>query len=155
MKTAVIVSDSHGNRAVFDKLAPVFKESDYIFHLGDHCADGLALKKIYGDKVFIINGNCDIYALGENELITEIEGVKIFACHGHLYSVKSGYDKLLYKAEELGCDIALFGHTHVATVLEYGSTTLINPGNLSRYSQNSYCYLVIHNGKPVAKIVNI
>ena len=85
----------------------------------------------------------------------EIEGVKIFACHGHLYSVKSGYDKLLYKAEELGCDIALFGHTHVATVLEYGSTTLINPGNLSRYSQNSYCYLVIHNGKPVAKIVNI
>lgn len=155
MKTAVIVSDSHANRAGMEKLNAVFAECDYIFHLGDYSADGCAIKKTYPDKTFVINGNCDPFKLGENELVTEIEGVKIFACHGHRYSVKSGLDRLIYRAEELGCSLALYGHTHDANIEEYGAVTAINPGTLSRYARNTYCYLVIHEGKVVAKIVDI
>lgn len=155
MKKIVIVSDSHGNRTAFEKLAGVFEESDYIFHLGDYCLDGGWIKKLYGNKTFVINGNCDAFATGEDEIVTEIEGVKILACHGHKYSVKSQLNSLIYRAEELDCKLALFGHTHDPLIFETQKVMLINPGTLSKYSQNTYCYLVIHDGKSVAKIVNI
>lgn len=155
MKTVCVISDSHGNRTAIDKLFPVFSECDYILHLGDTSSDGQYVKKAFGDKVYLINGNCDFMHLGENELTLDIEGVKIFACHGDRYGVKYGYDKIAYRTEELGCDVALFGHTHCATEKQVGSVQLFNPGTLSRYSQNSYLYLVLNDGKAVGKIVEI
>lgn len=156
MKKIVVVSDSHGNRAALEKIDRIFLESDYIFHLGDYSTDGGAIAKKYPDKTFFVNGNCDgPFAVGEKEIITEIEGVKILACHGHYYSVKSGIDRLVYRCEELECQLALYGHTHIPQIDEYENVTLINPGNLTRFGQNSYCYLVINNGKIVAKIVEI
>lgn len=155
MKSIVVVSDSHNNRAAFDKLDQVFAECDYIFHLGDVSADGGALKNKYGDKVFIINGNCDPFKLGEDEIVTSIEGVNIFATHGHLYGVKSSLSRLCYRAQELQCTLALYGHTHDARVDEMGDVTMINPGTLSRFSAHSYCYITIHQSKIVYKIVNL
>lgn len=155
MKSVIVLSDSHGNRTAIDKLFPVFSECDYIIHLGDTSSDGQYIKKAFGDKVYLLNGNCDFMKLGSDEIILEIEGVKIFACHGDRYGVKYGYDRLAYKAEELGCGVALFGHTHCATETQIGGVTLFNPGTLSRYSQNSYLYLVVNNGKAVGKTVNL
>ncbi len=155
MKTVVAVSDSHGNRAAIDKLFPVFAESDYIIHLGDTSSDGLYIKKAFGDKTYILNGNCDFTRLGLDELTLDIEGVKIFACHGDRYGVKQGYDRLAYRAEELGCKVALFGHTHRAVEYSCGNALLFNPGTLSRYSKGSHLYLVINGGKAVGKIVEL
>ncbi|MGN1372805.1 MAG: YfcE family phosphodiesterase [Candidatus Coproplasma sp.] len=155
MKSVIVVSDSHGNRTAIEKLYPLFYECDYIIHLGDTSSDGQLIKKAYGHKVYLLNGNCDFVKLGQDELVLEIEGVKILACHGDRYGVKYGYDKLAYRAEELGCSVALFGHTHRATELQSGGVTLFNPGTLSRYSENSYLYLVVNNGKAVGKIVNL
>ncbi|MGN0812359.1 MAG: YfcE family phosphodiesterase [Candidatus Coproplasma sp.] len=153
MKSIIVISDSHGNRSAIDKLYPLFNECDYIIHLGDTSSDGQYIKKVFGDKVYFLNGNCDLMKLGQDEITLEIEGVKVFACHGDRYGVKYGYDRLAYKAEELGCSVALFGHTHRATEMQIGSVTLFNPGTLSRYSENSYLYLVVNNGKAVGKIV--
>lgn len=155
MKSVIVLSDSHGNRTAIEKLFPVFSECDYIIHLGDTSSDGQYIKNVYGDKTYLLNGNCDLFKLGESELTLEIEGVKIFACHGDKYGVKYGYDRLAYRAQELGCGVALFGHTHCATEMQMGDTLLFNPGTLSRYSQNSYLYLAISNGKAVGKIVEI
>ena len=155
MKTVIVVSDSHGNRAALDKLFPVFAESDYIIHLGDTSSDGLYIKKAFGDKTYLLNGNCDAAKLGADETVIEIEGVKIFACHGDRYGVKQGYDRLAYRAEEQGCQVALFGHTHRAVEFETGGVTLFNPGTLSRYCHNSYLYLVINGEKAVGKIVEL
>ena len=155
MKTVTVVSDSHGNRSALDKLFPVFAESDYIIHLGDTSSDGQYVKKAFGDKTCLVNGNCDHPKLGSDEMVLEIDGVKIFACHGDKYGVKQGYDRVAYRAEEQGCNVALFGHTHRAVEFEIGGVTLFNPGTLSRYSQNSYLYLVISGGKAVGKIVEL
>ncbi len=166
MKTVVIVSDSHGNRQAIDGLDAIFSESDCIIHLGDTSSDGNYIKKKHPEKTYLLNGNCDLYSkfgeddcdvfpLGEKEAVLDIEGVKIFACHGHAYSVKRDFLPLAKRAEELGCAIALYGHTHEADERQIGGVTLINPGTLSRYSQNSYAYLVINNGKFTQKIVRI
>lgn len=155
MKTVTVVSDSHGNRTALDKLSGVFAESDYIIHLGDTSSDGSYIRKLFPEKTYLINGNCDMVKLGEKELTLEIEGVKIYACHGDAYGVKSGYDRLAYKAEQEGCTVALFGHTHRAAEREVGSVTLFNPGTLSRYSHGTYLYLVINGDKAVGKIVDL
>lgn len=155
MKTVCVLSDSHGNTSAIEKLFPIFAECDYIIHLGDYVTDGLKIKKAFGEKVYLLNGNCDAIKIGADELTLEIEGVKIFACHGDKYGVKSGYDKLAYRAEELLCGVALFGHTHCATEIKVGNTLLFNPGNLTRYTTNSYLYLILNDGKAVGKIVEI
>ena len=155
MKTVTVVSDSHGNRAALDKLNAVFSESDYIIHLGDTSSDGAYIKTQFPDKTYLLNGNCDLVRLGEKELTLQIESVKLFACHGDTYGVKSGLDRIAYKAGQENCTVALFGHTHRATELLTGSVTLFNPGTLSRYSRNTYLYLVINGDKAVGKIVEL
>ena len=155
MKTAVIVSDTHGNMSKLTQLLSIFNECDYIIHLGDTSGDGSRIKKEFGDKTILVNGNCDPVKLGENEVILNIEGVKIFATHGHLYSAKTTLNGLYMRGKQENCQIVLYGHTHRAREDEVDGVTLINPGNLSRYSENSYCYLVINGDKFTSKIVNI
>lgn len=153
MKTVTILSDTHGNRRAIDDIGGVLAESDYIIHLGDTSGDGSYIRKNYGEKTYLINGNCDPLKLGENELVIEIEGVKIFATHGHLYSAKTTLLRLAARAKELDCNICLYGHTHSAREDEIDGVAVINPGCMTKYSQNSYCYLVINGDKFTAKIV--
>lgn len=155
MKSFIIVSDSHRNRAALDNLDGVFAECDYIVHLGDLSTDGGYTRNKYPDKTIVINGNCDLDKMGDDEKVVEVEGVKIFMCHGHTYGVKQALFHLAEEAKAAGCSIALYGHTHCAKVDEIDGVKLINPGNLSRYSSNSYCYLAVHNGKATEVIVNI
>ena len=153
MKTAVIISDTHGNIGGMESLDNLFSECDIIIHLGDTSADGAKIARKYPDKTYLVNGNCDPMPCGENELVIDLEGVKIFATHGHLYSVKSTLAKLVKRAKELNCTLALYGHTHKAREDEIDGVTLINPGTLSRYSRQSYSYLVVNGDKAVTKTV--
>ena len=155
MKKLIIVSDSHGNRQALDALDGIFAESDCIVHLGDTSSDGRYIYNKFPDRTVVINGNCDILSVGEKEKIIRLEGVNIFACHGHAYSVKSTLSRLAKRAKELDCKIALYGHTHDAREDEIDGVTLLNPGTLSRYSQKSYLYLVINGDKFTQKIVRI
>ena len=152
MKKIVILSDTHGNRAAIDSIERILRESDMVIHLGDTSQDGNYIKK-YNDSTYCLNGNCDLMPVGENELTLEVDGVKILACHGHRYSVKSTNQKLVDRAKELGCSIALYGHTHNASEQEINGVLTINPGTMSRYSRNSYCYLIINGDKATSKIV--
>lgn len=154
MKTFIVISDTHGNKAAMDKMDGLFAECDYIVHLGDTSGDGSAIARRYPDKTILLNGNCDIMRCGENEKIIEVEGVKIFACHGDRYGVKQTFDRIAYKAREEGCQAALFGHTHHATEEIVGGVMLFNPGTLSRYSHKSYLYLVVNGQKITGKIVD-
>ncbi|MDE7265221.1 MAG: YfcE family phosphodiesterase, partial [Clostridia bacterium] len=141
-----------GNRRALDGLDTVFSESDIIIHLGDTSADGAYIRNKF-PHTLLLNGNCDPVKLGENERVIEVEGLKIFACHGHLYSVKSTLLKLAARAKELGCKIALYGHTHRAREDFIEGVTLINPGALYRYGEKSYLYLVVNGEKFTAKTV--
>ena len=155
MKTAVVISDTHGFRRGFEELDGIFAESDYIIHLGDTCADGSFISTKFPHKTVVINGNCDLIKLGDDERVMEIEGVKVFLCHGHLYSVKSTLTRLARRAKELGCQLALYGHTHAAREDEIDGVKLINPGCGTRYAARSYLYLVFNDKKFTSKIVPI
>lgn len=156
MKTMVIVSDSHGNAAAVANLAGVFSESDYIVHLGDGTQDMREVFRAYPGKTYLVAGNCDFYGGGAPELVLEAEGHRILACHGHRYGVKTDLTRLAEAAAGKDCDIALYGHTHIADICEKDGVLLINPGCLRRYApENSYCYLVLHGKKAVPTIVKV
>lgn len=155
MKTAVVISDSHGNRRIFDKIDAQLKECDIIFHLGDVVEDAYFLQNRYGKKVIYVLGNCDGDTSGDYRLV-EIEGVKVFLTHGHTYRVKSTLNELYAETLAKGASVCLFGHTHEKCVEDFGNAKLINPGSVSMSAYPaSYCYLVFVNGKCIEKLVDI
>lgn len=152
MKTAVVIADTHGNKADLKKLGNIMREADYIIHLGDGYYDLNAFGQEVLEKTVRIKGNCDD-AVGDRETIVEIEGVKLFLTHGDLYGVRGGTNRLLARAKELGASVALYGHTHAALIEERSGVTIANPGTLTRYApQKTFIYAVFSGGKAVLKI---
>ena len=149
MKTVLVLSDTHRNFSALEKLLPKMLENDYVFHLGDYQADILQYREL-GDKVYSVLGNCDG---GGDDLVLEIEKVKILLTHGDRYGVKSSLYKLLLRAKEVGANVVFYGHTHVASVEKIDGITFVNPGCTYGYLDKSYCYAVFHKGSVTTKIV--
>ena len=146
MKKVVIIADTHLRLGHFPSLINIMNEADYIICAGDAEYDYYSILKEYGDKLIICRGNCDIGVDFEREIVTTIEGIRILITHGHTLSVKSGLDKLYYRASELDCTLAIYGHTHIAETTKCERITLVNSGAI--YGHNpSYAYLTLHNGK--------
>ena len=155
MKTIVVLSDTHCNTAPLVALSRVLEECDYIVHLGDMTADADRLRTLFPEKTFVVKGNND-FGGGVDELVLDIEGRRIFACHGHRYGVKQTTRKLLAAAKSKLCDVVLYGHTHESLVREEEGVLLVNPGCMTTYAPaRTYAYLVIHDEKAVATIVPV
>ncbi len=152
MKKITVISDTHGNICAVEKLLPIMKESDYVFHLGDFNQDIKLYENELGSKVYSVLGNCDG---GGSDCVLEIDGVKILLTHGDRYGVKQSNYKLLLWAKELGVNVVFYGHTHDAKIEEVDGITLINPGCMTRYSENTYCYAVVYDGKITTQIVKV
>lgn len=154
MKTLIAISDTHCNPQPLASIKPLIAENDFTVHLGDGFTDFKDVYCEYPKKTHVVKGNCDFFQTLPQETVLEIEECKVLCCHGHAYGVKSGTDRLLYRAQELGCNVALYGHTHRAEVLEMDGVLLVNPGTL-KYpldAGGSYAYLVF-NGKKVTAVI--
>ncbi len=154
MKTFLVCSDSHGRRGALDRVRPLIAENDFFIHLGDGSSDAREILSLYPEKTYICRGNCD-FAFGEAEYVLQAEGLSVLACHGHRYGVKRGLEGLAARAKQLGCEVALYGHTHIADVRTVDGVLCVNPGALASYAEASYCYLVLHRGKATPTIVPV
>lgn len=129
MYRILVVSDSHGKTDYIEKQIKSIAQFDLIVHLGDYLKDGILLKNDFPKYTFeLIKGNCDSYAFEETEKLLDVCGKKIFITHGDRYGVKMGYDRIIYRAIELGADCVLFGHTHIATNFKENGIVFLNPG---------------------------
>ena len=106
MKTMLVMSDTHGNKGAVARLKEIAGETDYIVHLGDHSRDIEPIRAQYPERVFSVDGNCDLAFRTERTL--EIEGVKVLLTHGHRFGVKSGLERLFYFCGERGIDLPAF-----------------------------------------------
>lgn len=154
MKTAIVISDSHGNLRAIRKLYEIMEESDYVFHLGDYRRDIAEFEERFPEKVYSVYGNCDGYS-GEGEVT--IEGVKVFYTHGHDYGVKQSLYGLYSHAKAIGADVVLYGHTHIKAVDTKDNIKFVNPGTLKEYSpcKLSYAYIVFDKGKAYETLVDL
>ncbi len=146
---ALIISDSHGDTKRFDKAIVAF-EPDVIIHLGDIERDVEYLEAVYPHiLVHAVVGNNDPWVRREAEKVIVLDNVKIFMTHGHLYGVWDKGFRIAKRAEELGCTVALFGHSHVPCDETYENVRVFNPGSISRPRVGEYSVGVmeIENGK--------
>ena len=151
MIRVLIMSDSHGQLDNVRKVIQKEEKPDLVIHLGDIAGQDELLREICDCPVKIVRGNCDFYSQNPLTDIISVGKYKIFATHGHQYGVNWGLDRISYAAEENGCDIAMYGHTHVPDISYFGKVTIVNPGSISRPRQlnrkPTYATLTIDNNE--------
>lgn len=151
MKSYIVFSDIHGNNVAMNKLLPLINENSGAIFAGDGLQT--VVTQPVKNQLFCVKGNCD-YSFEESERVLQIEQVKIFLTHGHLYSAKSMLLKLKLRALELGCNAVIFGHTHSPSVCEEDGVLFINPGSCSLYvPRKTFVYMVI-NGEKITAFIN-
>lgn len=152
-----VISDTHRDGYFLSKALIKLENVDIIFHLGDNTQDGAYLEERLKKKVYIVKGNCDYSFQTPIEILEEIEGIKIFASHGHKYNVKYGYYDILDKGIDVKAKIILFGHTHISSIKFEKGIWIMNPGSLAmpRDSFNSIGIINIKNGEINPSIISI
>ncbi len=141
----LIFSDSHKSFAPMMRAIEIEKDVNWIIHAGDVQSDVEDLLITYPKTpVAYVKGNNDFFLrdVPEDRFFT-LDGVKIFLTHGHNYGVKYSLSALFKKGTELGADICIFGHTHVAVCEKMENITLFNPGSATK----SYGVMEINNGE--------
>lgn len=135
----LVFSDSHGKFINMQKAIDMHPDAQYLLHLGDGTADLDDINTV-NKKIYTVNGNFeDSFFSAQKGLpfqCVEIEGKRIFMCHGHRQRVSYGLQNLCYNALENDADVALYGHTHVKydkfVPFEQKGLHVFNPGSISR-----------------------
>lgn len=154
-----VLSDSHGYETRLKQAVREMGDVDLIIHCGDYADDAAQIRQWTNTPVMFVRGNCDEYSgFGEDcpaYLNTTFGAKQIYAVHGHRERVKSGLDHLFYDAKALGADIALFGHTHVAEVIDRDGVLMVNPGSCALPQGSelpTYAIIDLDGEKPKAEI---
>ena len=128
MKKVLVLSDTHSN---FNKVLKIFEieRPDIVIAAGDGIQDIDELSYVHSDvKYFTVKGNCDFFDRSHSEEnLFEIEKVKIFLTHGHLYEVKRTLDTIREVGRQLKVSLVIYGHTHRAYLEENKDVPLFNP----------------------------
>jgi putative phosphoesterase len=156
MMKALIVSDSHGLTKELEEIAERHRHEVNVFI---HCGDSeLSPNQKEIERFFIVRGNCDFTAAFPNERIEEVEGIRFFITHGHLYNVKMSLLNLYYRAKETKANVVCFGHSHIAGAEKIDDILFINPGSilLPRVrKEKTYALLQIENGKATVQFYDL
>lgn len=141
MKKIVVMSDSHGHHEMIDIVRSLEPDGDYYVHCGDSEAYQEQLK-----GWICVRGNNDWMSKFKDEIIFEVEGVRFLVSHGHRYGYFDRENVMIDELISNGCDVLLFGHTHVPQYEEINGFYLINPGSVTlprNNSPHSYCVIFV------------
>ena len=155
MTKIFVFSDSHGD---VDDMCRIIMAGapDLVIHLGDYVSDCDELRRRFPDiQIANVRGNCDYRSAVPELRRLNIEGKSIFAAHGHVYNVKSGYTRICYAAMEADADILLFGHTHIPYRDTGLGMEIMNPGSIGKGAHPSYGVITIDREKTELDIVYV
>lgn len=98
------MSDSH---SYFDEALKIFEKEkpDIVIAAGDGIKDIDELSYVHPEaKYYMVKGNCDFFDRSHNEeKLFEIDGIKIFLTHGHLYGVKRSLSSIKKNWKKVKC----------------------------------------------------
>ncbi|MEG1642146.1 MAG: phosphodiesterase [Synergistaceae bacterium] len=139
-----ILSDTHGSFPSWEKALNIFNDVDAILHAGDVLyhgprnpipggytpADLANAIKEYKGKLYISRGNCDASV---DMMVTDrkmphsvsllFNGKKILLMHG------DNFPLFRQLALDNDVDLAISGHTHIASFIREKNTIFLNPGS--------------------------
>ncbi|UOR12121.1 metallophosphoesterase family protein [Halobacillus amylolyticus] len=127
MPKVLIISDTHG---LTDEVIKIKKRHQHEVNAKIHCGDSeLGYHSEELKDFFYAKGNCDFEVEMENEQVVKVGGLTILVVHGHLHQIKSTLTPLSYRADEVGAQVACFGHSHMAGAERVNEKLFINPGS--------------------------
>ena len=135
----LVVSDSHLDTILLNKVYLKHQNCDYFLHLGDSCLPSYALNNFSS-----VLGNCDFDNYPLNKTIHTRYG-NIFLEHGS----NGKYTDINY-IKSKNCIIFLSGHTHAHSLRKVGDCYLANPGSLIKPRDNTngtYLIIELDDGK--------
>ncbi|MBQ4324155.1 MAG: metallophosphoesterase [Clostridia bacterium] len=149
----LVISDTHGDTARLTQLLKLHSDADHIIFLGDGLEDFEACHAHLACPLWCVRGNVDfnpaLWGDAPEWRVIELGGYRIFACHGHSLDAKGGMGNLIVAASIRGCDLALYGHTHLPDEQYIQGDELplylFNPGSLGRprFGNPSYGLITI------------
>lgn len=124
----LVVSDSHG---LTEELKEIFQRHEHEIDDAFHCGDSqLDLSDPHLLPYRTVRGNCDFGGDLPLERVETTPEATLLIVHGHHHDVKYDLNRLRYRAEEVGANIVLFGHSHVAGALLQDGVLYVNPGSI-------------------------
>ena len=151
----MVLSDSHRAGIWLARAAEIYAQGgfDGCIHLGDVHADARRFAELAGTTPLCVRGNCDSpLCPAPAERVEALGGARILLAHGDRYGVKSSLTRLSYRAEELACQAAFFGHTHRAFCGYVGGALLLNPGALR---EGNWAEVTVQEGKIVPRLLSL
>ena len=151
----MLLSDSHRAGGWLARAAEIYAQGgfDGVIHLGDVHADARRFAELSGTTPLCVRGNCDSpLCPAPAERVEALGGARILLAHGDRYGVKTSLTRLCYRAEELACQAAFFGHTHRAFCGYVGGALLLNPGALR---EGNWAEVTVQEGKIVPRLLSL
>jgi len=140
----ILCSDIHGNITNFEQMLRdmVGEDIDGIIICGDL---EVSTKEVYDlikdvfeddisyNNIHIVRGNCDGRGFTNLPMVATFAvcGHKIYLSHGNVQGIPRRNGMYIAASNE-GCDIAIFGHSHVPEDQMEDEIRFINPGSLNR-----------------------
>lgn len=152
-----VMSDSHGDTRAVNRAFEMFRNlgCETIFHLGDGVQDTQPSSQQFAMEIIGVHGNMD-YAPGTPlETVYEAEGIRFFLSHGHGLEVSRSNSRLIARAKQENCQVALYGHTHTASNTTEDGILILNPGSVSRPKNGGKATLAVidtNGGDPIARV---
>ncbi len=138
-----ILSDTHGSLSAWNAALAVFGDVRTVLHAGDVVYRSLGFTAGRGDSgnlaealrdytgnILVSRGNCDS---SSDEMLTNIimpscvsvlwNGKRIIMMHG------DNFPLLRRMALDNKADLAIYGHTHISSVVREEGTIFLNPGS--------------------------
>ena len=135
----IILSDSHSMTK--QTLLQFIKNHPASYYI--HCGDiYMPYTPLEVDHFYNVRGNNDFINLPK-DLTLDIDHLKFFICHGHLFHIDESPYELEAYASNHHLDVVCFGHTHNPTYYKKENTIFINPGSMTfprgQYPHPTYC----------------
>lgn len=141
----VVISDTHKDFLTLRKIVEKHQQdTDLFLHLGDVEEDVRKIQALYPTlSIRSVRGNCDFGSKSKPVDIVELGCARILFCHGHTMFVAAGTEYLENAAREAGCNVALYGHTHVSFCQYKDGLYVMNPGSPSSPRDGKASYGII------------
>lgn len=136
----LVVSDNHGLEQELQEILETHSV-DHLIHCGD---SEFPIDHPLLDKFIKVKGNCDRDKSFPDDAELQLDQIKLYITHGHLYGVKSDLLSLSYRAQEVDAQIICYGHSHIAHAEIIDRRLYINPGSIrNSKSQLPETYVIL------------
>lgn len=120
----IVASDTHGKTHYLPLLRKAYPRALLL-----HCGD-LEDDPFNAPGWIFVRGNNDWNGNIPDERVIPVGGHKIYMTHSHFFPYRRREERMAATAREKGCDIVLYGHTHVGAITEIDHVLLVNPGSM-------------------------